>query len=237
MKLRIIFAMCLGLFSWVSFLSCSVQIDTVLAADQSARVEMQAIIHPVLRDYLKDLSGGKQDFFSEASIRKRLAEEKGLSIQHIEASMDKGISIGVKVADIRQILSGKTGDIRNAIVLSDVGGQKRLIFNLNRQTIEAFLGMGGSNSELKYLLPQDAALTAKQYQDQLNWALEEYGTTAQLADMFKTSVIKMRLTVPGAIKSVKGFTIIDRKAGIVGLELNLVELLTLHTTMINEVAY
>lgn len=228
-------ALCLLLS--LGLLSCAVKVDTVLAADQSARVELQANFHPVLQAYLTDLSGGKQDFFSETSIRKRLVAEKGITVQHLEASMEKGINIGLRIADIRQILVGKDGEVQGAISLTNEGGKKRLAFRLNRKTIEAFLAMSGNSAEMKYLLPQDGSLTAKQYQDQLNWALEEYGTASQMADMFKTSTIKLKLTVPAPIVSATGFTIIDRQAGIVGLDLNLVELLTLSSMVINEVRF
>jgi len=237
MKFRASIISALFLAPLFLFLGCGVKVDTVLAADQSAKVELTAAIHPVLQAYLKDLGGDTKDFFSETAIRKRLTAEKGLTVLHLSATTDKGISLGLKVADIRQLLAGKSGDVRNAVSLKTEGGKTHLVLTLNRSAIESFLGMGGNAADLKYLLPQDKALTAKQYQEQLNWALEEYGTASQLGDMFKTSLIKLSLTVPGPVVSAKGFTIIDRQAGVVGLELGLVELLTLHTNIVNEVVY
>lgn len=220
--------------------SCGIQVDTAISAERKAVVQIQASFHPVLQAYLEDLSGGKTDgLISAERIRSRLAEEPGLTVRSLDASLKGGVKMNLDIADLQKLFTGKNSVAKGVIAMASEGGVTRISVKLDRKAIESFmsLGMEKNDQSLKYLLPQNATITAGKYQENLRWALEEYGTADQLADLFKTSTITVRLTVPGAIKSATGFTVTDRAGGKLSLNLSLIDLLTLQGTRTFELSY
>jgi hypothetical protein len=231
------------LLAGVAFLvaSCGVQVDSVIGADRKATIQVQASFHPVLQAYLEDLVGKEKtdSIINAPMIRARLSEEAGVTIRNLEASLKTGLKMNLDVADLRKLFTGKDSVAKGIITMSVEGGSTRVTVHLDRKAIESFmaLGMEKNDQSLKYLLPQNATVTAEKYQENLRWALEEYGTADQLADLFKTSTIVVRLSVPGAIKSSSGFTVTDKAGGKLQLSLSLLDLLTLQGVRTYEFVY
>lgn len=217
--------------------SCAAKVDGALAADQSATLEIQVRAHPVLQAYLDDLAGGKPSQFSADKIRQRLQAEKGLTVGHIESSPEKGLSMGLAVKDLRQVLAKQSPELRGAFAVADLPEGHELRINLSRKLISALLGMAGMPKDSEMLFPQEKTVNAKQYREQLTWALEEYGSAAQLADMFKTARIKLTVALPGPVKSAKGFAVVDRARGVVALDVDILELLTMQGSQSYSAAY
>ena len=137
------------------------------------------------------------------------------------------------------IFTGKNSTVKNVFSLTSNGGLSSLRIVLDRSAVESFLGLGleKNDTSLRYLLPQNASLSADKYRENLRWALEEYGTKDQLAQMFKSAVLAIHLTLPAPVQSASGFTISDKAAGKVALNLSLLELMTIQGSRVYEVRY
>jgi hypothetical protein len=220
--------------------SCGVQVDSSIAADRKATVQVQASFHPVLQAYLDDLTGGKTaEVVNADRIKARLAAEPGVTVKSLEASVKNGVKMSLEIADLQKLLSAKDSVVKGIVAMSVSGGATKLTVKLDRKAVESLmsLGMEKNDQSLRYLLPQNAATTAEKYRDNLRWALEEYGSAAQLDDLFKTSTITVRLSVPGPVKSSSGFTVTDKAAGKLQLTIPLLDLLTLQAPRSYELSY
>ena len=219
--------------------SCGVQVNTVLATDRSAHLDIAAHVHPVLLAYFKDLSGSDAPIFDTEIIKKKLTAEKGVTVQKIALTGKSDLKISLDVQDITQLFAAKSSDLRSALSLGEVAGIHTLKLHLGRTLVKTLLSLGtsGDSSAVSSLIPQKDSITTRQYQDQLNWALEEYGTAAELAAMFKSSLIKVTIKLPAPIQSATGFSIQDRTAGLVGLDIKLLDLMTLNNDLNYEVTY
>jgi hypothetical protein len=225
---------------FVLLASCGVQVDSSIGADRKATVQVQASFHPVLQAYLDDLTGGKTaEVVNADRIKARLAEEPGVTVKSLEASVKNGVRMSLEVADLQRLLSAKDSVVKGIIALSAAGGATKLTVKLDRKAVESLmsLGMEKNDQSLRYLLPQNAATTADKYRENLRWALEEYGSAAQLDDLFKSAAITLRLTVPGPVKSSSGFTVTDKVAGKLQLTISLLDLLTLQAPRSYELSY
>jgi hypothetical protein len=225
-------------------MSCGVQVDAAVMADRRATAQLNVAIHPVLQAYLADLAGtGKDgkapDVINADRIRARLAEEPGITVRSLEASLKGGVRINLEIADLQKLFAGKNATVKNVFTMASEGGRTVLKVRLDRAAVESFIGMGleKNDTSLRYLLPQNATMTADKYRENLRWALEEYGTAEQLAELFKTAVISVRLTLPGAVQSSSGFTVVDKAGGKLQLSLSLLELMTLQGSRLYEARY
>jgi len=246
-KIRPVLATVMSLWFAVLLSSCGVQVQASVGTDNSATIQMQSRIHPVLQAYLKDLATSvshkttinDKEIIDPEKIRQRLSQEKGVTIIKLETSLANGINLNLKIADLQQLFAAKTPDVKSVFTIKPENGQSRLTIRLDHKAVETFMSMGGAkdDAQIRGLLPQGGTITAAKYQEQLDWALEEYGSDIQRQEMFKNSVISIKLTVPRPIQSASGFTILNKAAGQVQLDISLLDILTLQKTLTFEVLY
>ncbi len=100
--------------------ACGVQVDSSIAADRKATVQINATIHPVLQAYLAALLDTGEDssnLINAGQIRARLLKEPGLTVNSLEADLKTGIKLSVSLADIQTWSNDKKSVLKDNLGL------------------------------------------------------------------------------------------------------------------------
>lgn len=225
--------------------SCSSNTVVYLQTDLAGEATIDLEVSPVLVSYYQDITGDyeSESIVSGAVVSQQLAERPGINLESFIDLNARQKRIQINFDDVNALVRQESGnqqlnliDFRQASV-----GQSTLRLLLNEDTIPALLSLGPISSNIlsDYLLPQSGQTTsARQYREDLLWALGDYLDVNELGELIDASMISIVFVLPNEPRVVRGGrTLSSLEADELGISpkygvefsMNIVELLTLST--------
>jgi hypothetical protein len=209
-------------------LGCSVSQDLTVAGDGSGTAELSIDIHPIMISYYNDLmvamSGveGECPVFDLEALAASFDEREGVELEAMELRGRGSLSMTLRFTDANAL--SESGEI----VTFERNGRRRTIsVSLDRAAIDEFLGFAPEEtvSMTEYLFPPaDGSVSREEYEEQMAWALEEYGDPALVRSVLREAVIEVRVVPEGRIIQVEGG---ERSGSSVIFRVPVIEALTL----------
>lgn len=199
-------------------------------------------------DYLVDLQdtmgSGGTDIFDSTKIKEEFGKIGGMMVQDIlvpsknplvNPKGTRSMALRVTAPSIAKL--GASGPFAGLVDLKSSGTESVLTFKAGPRLVKAMIQYisAEDGESLDYVLPDAKATTPAKYEEQLAWALGDYGSPAELKAMFAASRIKVLLNLPRPVKSVKALSKDGEKT--VRFEIGVLEAMTLQEERICEVRY
>ena len=226
----------------VLFSSCSARVGIELDRQGGASVVVSETTHPLFQAYLEDFASLSSDSQQVAvsvdtqAIREQLAESvRVLSMSSTPGSFETELQLG----RLEDLFQGRDDSLNEILTVSRSGNRSVFTMELDRDAVRSLLGLGREDSDvdMEYLLPADDDMSKDEYQDDLDWAMEEYGTDSERRAMFGSSTIDLTIQLPGRITNSRGFRIINRDEGVLAATIDVLSLLTLQAPLVFRAEY
>ena len=188
----------------LSIVSCSVDQNIVLEEDLSGTADLRIAIHPVLSQYLYDLSvgvGGAPSLFDLRQIELEMARREGLSLESMRLVSENELELRVRFDNVEEVLRSNA-DVEPFVTVRRVGNERILRVSVGPQLVAEALGLiGADQSEaVEFVLPPEGSnMDVDEYAEYLAWALEEYEEDEPVIDVLTESSIDVALRPSGPI--------------------------------------
>ncbi len=219
---------------------CSVSQDIALRADGSGSAELQISVHPVMVSYYNDLmvamSGVEAQFpiFDLEALAAGFEARESVRLMSVE-QIDRGsLRLAVSFTDIGAVFS----DSREPVFTFERSGSVRTVtVRLDRAAIDGFLAFAPEQtvSMTQFLFPPaDGSVSGDEFEEQMSWALEEYGSPEQVRAALRDAVIEVRVQPEGQIRSVQGG---ERRGQAAVFRIPVIEALTLTSPQLYSLSF
>ena len=219
------------------FLSCSARISGPLRQDGSADLNITASLEPRTASLIRSLASISGTFSSDSAvingpaIAQSMNRAPGVGSAVLRNTSPSAIEGLVQVAKINDFLAAGG---RRFITFEQNSGGGRMLITLNRQTSPEILNLFSPEisdylSALMAPIATGEALTKTEY---LNLVGTVYNRG--ISDEISSSMISITVTLPTAVRSVRGGTFSGRQAI---FDLRLLDLLVLETPLSYEVVW
>jgi len=219
--------------------SCSSSAQVNIKDDGSADAQVNVQVGPIFAAYIRDLQdtvNGSNELFDTKALQSRLSQEPGVKVNSVAIKNDT-LKLNVSIASLG--VAAKAGSLKNFMDIRQDGSDRVLTVRLGPGSIKTMMGfMTTANRQaLSSILPGKGAVNAKKYEDQLVWALEDYGKADELRAMARTANISVSLVLPTVPKKISGGTQDRENPKLIKFQFPLLELLTLDKDRIIEIRY
>lgn len=220
------------------FLGCSVSQDLTVAGDGSGTAELTIDIHPIMIAYYNDLmvamSGVEGEFpvFDLEALTESFAKREGVELEATELRGRGSLAMTLRFEDANAL--SESGEI---ISFERSGSRRTLSLRLDRSSIDEFLSFAPEEtvSMTEFLFPPaDGSLSSGEYEEQMAWALEEYGDPAFVRSVLRNAAIEVRVVPQGRILRVEGG---ERSGSAVIFRVPVIEALTLSESRLYSLSF
>jgi hypothetical protein len=212
---RVLLMICVGAFcigaaflaATVLFSACSAQAFTVVKANGSASISVQASVPEAIAVKFRKLAagGGSSDsdpagsFFDAAAIRSSLAKKPGISVLSLEQRSPYSINLELSVRSLDELAASPDLKSAGVIAISRGPDWTECRFRLARGEASALSSLmpGIDPNLLDALSPpalEEDPVTADEYKTMLKTVLGEKAMPA-----IEAAAIKLSITVPGVV--------------------------------------
>lgn len=190
---------------------CSVRQDVTLAADGSGEAALSIALHPIMIEYMNDLTiamtGVEAEYaiFDLEQLATSFAERDGVELTSLSRPARGALDLTVAFADVNEVFAREAGS--GVLTLERDGGAYLLTVRLDREAVRRFLEFAPEESmtTAQYLLPpEDGSVSHVEYRDELAWALEEYADRDAVERVLDEAMIEVRITPEGRILDQRG---------------------------------
>lgn len=228
--------------------SCTSLTEGSVTAQGGLDISIDLGLFQQFGDYLVDLQdtmgGGQGQIFDRVKIKEEIGSISGMALQDIQVPSRNPVvnpkgarSVALRLTAPSIAKLGVSGPFAGLVDLKSSGTESILTFKAGPRLVKAMIQYISSEEgeNLDYVLPDAKATSPAKYQEQLAWALGDYGSPAELKAMFAASRIKVLLNLPRPVKSVKALSKEGDRA--VRFEIGVLEAMTLQEERICEVRY
>lgn len=219
---------------------CTVSQQLDIQGDGSGTAELDISIHPIMIAYYNDLmvamSGveGEYPVFDLEALATTFAQRPGAELLSVE-QLSRG---RLRMAMAFSSVSALSESGRSEFITFEESGRERTVrLQLDRGAIDEFLAFAPQEtvSMTQFLFPPaDGSMSASEFEEQMAWALEEYGDAEAVRDALSGAVIEVRVRTQGRITAVDGGR---RDGDVVVFQVPVIEALTLQQSRTYSVSF
>lgn len=212
-----------------------------LNVDSSGNAELNVEIHPVFRDYLKDISDvlsedtDQQGLFDIKKIRETAAAREGVTLDSVSVTGDNILNLKLSFKNVE--VMANNAEMEDVVRFSTKAGVHTLDFHLTAANFRSLFAIAGMQDSplIDTFGPSDIApWTQDEYLENVSYALEENATAPEIRKMFLDASIRVTVNVKGQIVSQTGGTL---NGNSVVFLIPLLRVLTLETPLDLQVQY
>jgi hypothetical protein len=224
---------------------CSADQDLRLESDGSGTVDAEISVHPMLRQYMADLTAsvgqqGEFRLFQPEALSQSFAARSGVDLLSVsEENPGGGVRLRAGFVGLEAVLASEAEAVQETVSFTRRDdGTTRLRIELDRRAVRAVLSLSplsGSEAFSMVLPPAEDPMSPDEYVEYLAWAFEEYEQDRPVEEVIRGAEIEVRLHVPGSVVSQEGGTIRDEDT--VVFSIDVVRLLTLPDPVVYAVVF
>jgi hypothetical protein len=242
--LRLSLRLALALTAVVLVSGCSADQDLRLESDGSGTVDAEISVHPMLRQYMADLTAsvgqqGEFRLFQPEALSQSFAARSGVDLVSVSEENPGGVRLRAAFAGLEAVLASEAEEVQETVSFTrGDDGTTRLRIELDRRAVRAVLSLSplsGSEAFSMVLPPAEDPMSPEEYVEYLAWAFEEYEQDRPVEEVIRGAEIEVRLHVPGSVVSQEGGTIRDEDT--VAFSIDVVRLLTLPDPVVYQVVF
>lgn len=194
----------------LAFIGCSAEQTVVLDADGAGEARVSITLDPVFEAYLTDVNAGmgaSEDapLFDQVAIEAAFAQRPGVSLRSISIPRRGSLELDLAFESVEHVLALQGHDLTRFLRFERTQSFRRVAAEIDRSAIEHFTGLSGIDPlVVESLLPPEPAMSRREYQDHLAWALEEYTRDRPLERVFSDSLVVTLLQPAGTVVRMEG---------------------------------
>lgn len=219
---------------------CSVSQRLTVRGDGSGTAELDISIHPIMIAYYNDLmvamSGVEGEFpiFDLDALRGTFDQRPGAELISLEQRGRGELEMTVAFSSVDALSESGESEF---ISFQQNGSRRTIRVRLDRAAIDEFLQFAPEETVgmTQFLFPPaDGSMSAAEFEEQMAWALEEYGSPDAVREALSSAVIEVRVEPQGRITSVEGGR---RNGDAVVFRIPVIEALTLQESRVYSLTF
>ena len=194
---------------------CTINQSMTLTRDASGTASLEISLHRVLTEYLIALAESiegplpaeRRAVFDLNEIRASFALRPGIDLVSTGSPDIDTLELALVYGPLERVFALSEPGIREVFTVTRTGGRTTLRFHLDLSNFDslAMLFPLYETGKSLYLFPDASApMTEEEYLDYVSWALEGVSGDTDVKRVLSDSVVRVTVTVPGAVVRQEG---------------------------------